>query len=206
LPALLQDWKDSYDGTGEGKVAEEAMPEPFIGDWFGAKLATLGLNPGAADPLQSRGGCFAEQVAKSSFGEWAKTDPYGSELWEAKSTVNPACEDGRRVNRHRAARVEFARRWLDNQAIDGRDLLMLELYRGTRAGSPASSRRPRPCWTSSSGTRCGRSMSQQSSPLACHGGRSRRRLGSMSAGTSNAARSSRLDAKPSRSRCRAGRS
>ena len=103
LPAVLQEWKDSYDGTGEGKVTEEAMPEPFIGDWFGAKRVTLGLNPGAADPLQSRGGCFAEQVARSSFSEWAKTDPYGGELWEADSTVNPAGRDGRHVNRYRAA-------------------------------------------------------------------------------------------------------
>src|SRR5689334_21048033 len=72
MPPSLARWKDSYHGTGEGAVCDEAMPEPFIGDWFGARLVTLGLNPGAADlPFQARGGHFAKQrVADTGFRHW----------------------------------------------------------------------------------------------------------------------------------------
>jgi hypothetical protein len=129
LPPALRDWKESYHGTGEGAVTDEAMPEPFIGDWYSARLVTLGLNPGAADlPFQRRDGLFAKEVAETTFSEWAKTDPYGSELWESESTVNPPGKDGKHVNRYRAARVQFARRWLEDPYIDGDDPLLLELY------------------------------------------------------------------------------
>jgi hypothetical protein len=129
LPPMLRKWRDSYHGRGLGAVTADAMPEPFIGDWERAKLVTLGLNPGAADrPFQARGGYFAEEIAKRGFSEWAKTDPYGSDLWEDKSTVNGPRKNGRRVNGYRAARVQFARRWLHDGGLGGADLLMLELY------------------------------------------------------------------------------
>ena len=87
------------------------------------------LNPGPPDfAFQARDGFFAKQIRESSYREWAESDPYGSELWETRNTVNPSRRSGRKTNIYRAARLRFARDWLDDQTIDNRDLLTVELY------------------------------------------------------------------------------
>ena len=93
------------------------------------RLVTLGLNPGAADfGFQGRDGRFTRQVEADGYAAWARSDPYGSELWETHNEVNKPRRSGRRVNPHREARLHFARSWLSDESVAGRDLLMLELY------------------------------------------------------------------------------
>jgi len=122
-------WWSSYRGSGEGAPTLEAMAEPYVGDWNAPRLVTLALNPGQAEfGFQGRGGRFAEQIAQLSYREWAKTDPYGGVEWERYNAVNRARRSGRRVNPHREKLLRFARRWHNDPSIQGKDLLMVELY------------------------------------------------------------------------------
>ena len=122
-------WWSSYKGSGRGAPTLEAMAEPYIGDWNAPRLVTLALNPGQAEfGFQGRGGRFAEQVARLSYREWAKTDPYGGAEWERHNAVNTARRSGRRVNPHREKLVQFARRWHHDPGVQGTELLMVELY------------------------------------------------------------------------------
>lgn len=128
FPEPFESWFRSYAGKAEGQPTREAMPEPFVGSWESPKLVTLGINPGAADlPFQGRGGYFTREVAERGYAAWARTDPYGSELWEAQSSVNRPRKDGRRVNPHRQARLRFAEAWLGHSPVP-HELLMVELY------------------------------------------------------------------------------
>lgn len=122
-------WWSSYGGRGVGAPTREALPELYVGDWHKPRLVTLAINPGAADfTFQGRTGYFARQVRDMGYRAWAGADPYGGELWEARNMVNRVRANGRRVNPHREDRLRFAARWLNDPGVDGRELLMLELY------------------------------------------------------------------------------
>jgi hypothetical protein len=129
LTGPLEAWWSSYRGSGDGAPTRDAMAEPYIGDWDAPRLVTLALNPGQAElGFQGRAGRFADQVARLGYREWAKTDPYGGTEWERFNTVNPPRRSGRRVNPHREKLLRFARRWQSDASIEGKDLLMIELY------------------------------------------------------------------------------
>jgi hypothetical protein len=129
LPGPLEAWWASYRGSGDGAPTRDAMAEPYVGAWDAPRLVTLALNPGQAElGFQGRTGRFADQVARLGYREWAKTDPYGGAEWERFNTVNRARRSGRRVNPHREKLLRFARRWQTDPTIQGKDLLMIELY------------------------------------------------------------------------------
>lgn len=109
-------WYRSYGGA----VTAEAMPEPWIGSFVRPRVVMLGLNPGEADlHFQGRAGLFADDIRRlGSFSRWATTDPYGPGPWEQRNGVNV----------YRRARLSFARRWTGDDSIEGRDLLVVELY------------------------------------------------------------------------------
>jgi hypothetical protein len=120
LPEPWNGWWLSYKGTGKGAPTRAAMPEPWTGSWHNPRLVTFGLNPGLADlDFQGRSGVFANKIRQAgSYSEWAASDPYGSPEWEAKN--------GRNV--FRARRLKFARSWLGDSTVEGRDVLTVEMY------------------------------------------------------------------------------
>ncbi|MBC9927355.1 hypothetical protein [Leucobacter sp. cx-169] len=117
----LRDWRDSYRGTGAGRVELDVFPEPYLGSLLGEtpSLVMLGLNPGAAQPdFQGDRGIFTAEVAKLGYSGWARSAPYVSEGWEA---VN-----GR--NKYQRDRLSFARRLHQSDDLDASSLLFMELY------------------------------------------------------------------------------
>lgn len=115
-------WLSSYRGRGAGAVDLTVLPEPYIGPLATNRtpaLVMLGLNPGAAAPaFQSMTGIYTERIRHSSYGQWAASGPYADQAWQS---VN-----GR--NRYQQNRVSFARRLHNDDSIEAKDLLYMELY------------------------------------------------------------------------------
>ena len=121
LSERLSGWFDSYSGKGAGQVTREGFPEPYLGDLRGSpRLLTLGLNPGRFVPeLQARDGAFADEIrACGPYSAWAARNPYLVETWESRF----------RPNRYHQSRLRFARNWLQDTAVDGADIVTMELY------------------------------------------------------------------------------
>ena len=121
MPEPLPSWYESYAGRGAGQVTRDGFAEPYLGDLAGSpRIVTLGLNPGRFHAgLQSRDGTFAGEIRElGSYRAWATGNPYLGEVWE--SLHGP--------NRYHRNRLGFARHWLDDQSVEGRDVLTMELY------------------------------------------------------------------------------
>lgn len=119
LDEQLQAWWESYSGRGDGAPTRDVFAEPYVGSFLRPRLVMLGLNPGRAVPrLQARGGVYSEAIRRTSYSTWAASDPYGGADWERVEGPNV----------YRRARLRFARRWLDDDQVQGRDLLTVELY------------------------------------------------------------------------------
>jgi len=116
LPAPFAEWFASYGGS----VTKEAMPEPYGGQWEAPRMVILGINPGEADlTFQGRNGIFAREIAElESYSAWAATDRYRLPPWEGRHGIN----------RYGRAQLNFARRWTDDEALSGTDLLTVEMY------------------------------------------------------------------------------
>jgi len=117
----LRKWFASYQGTGSGSVTREGFCEPYTGDLLGSpKFVVLGLNPGRFFPdFQARDGIFANEIREhGSYSRWMATAPYYRAPWT--TTVGP--------NRYFLRRLTFARRWLNDNTVVERELLIFELY------------------------------------------------------------------------------
>lgn len=117
----LREWRDSYKGTGLGRLELDVFPEPYLGSLLGEapSLVMLGLNPGAAAPdFQGAAGVFTQEVAEWGYSGWARTAPYVSDRWEA---IN-----GR--NKYQRDRLAFAQRLHQNDDLNAESLLFMELY------------------------------------------------------------------------------
>lgn len=118
----LTRWLASYNGKGAGAVDLTVFPEPYIGPLAGTRtpaLVMLGLNPGAAAPaFQSTTGIYTDRIRQSSYGQWAASGPYTDAVWESSN--------GR--NLYQQNRARFARRLHQDDSIEAKDLLFLELY------------------------------------------------------------------------------
>lgn len=122
LSPTLRRWQRSYNGRADGVVDLDVFPEPFIGPLrrsAAPALVMLGLNPGAPAPsFQGPNGIFTQQIARTSYSEWAASGPYTCVAWENANGRN-------KYHRDRAA---FAQRLHQNESIRPEDLLYLELY------------------------------------------------------------------------------
>lgn len=121
MPDPLPFWFQSYRGRGIGQVTREAFAEPWIGPILGQpSLVVLGLNPGRAYlDFQKRSGLFAQEIRElGGFTRWAATAPYSRPPWTSK--IGP--------NQYHDRRVEFARRFYADEAIDAKRVLAVELY------------------------------------------------------------------------------
>jgi len=122
LSPELTRWQQSYSGRGPGAVDLSVFPEPYVGPLAGQgtpALVMLGLNPGPPAPeFQAMHGIFTEQIAATTYGEWAASAPYTSSTWEQIK--------GR--NKYHRDRLAFARRLHEDSSIEAADLLYMELY------------------------------------------------------------------------------
>jgi len=121
----LRLWHSAYAGVGKGEVTTLAFPEPYVGPMSPTRgeprLVILGLNPGAADlKFQGRGGVFdREMQAFGSYAGWAASAPYLRPPW-----LNAT----RQRNKFHEDRLRFARRWTNDDAVRGEDVLAIELF------------------------------------------------------------------------------
>jgi hypothetical protein len=124
FPPPLDRWLLAYRGTGQGRVDLTAIPEPYLGDLFGAspKAVFLALNPGPRDHrLQARAGTFAGEIRRlGSYRAWAATWPY--------LIAGGAGEAGNGPNRHHRARLQFLRRWYLDEDLSPSTMAAFELY------------------------------------------------------------------------------
>jgi hypothetical protein len=124
LPPSLKRWFDAYKGVGDGQPTLDGFPEPFHGDLLGLvrepRMVVLGLNPGEfRASFQALDGTFADEIRKAGpYSRWATTCPYDRDPWIAH----------RGINKYYRNRLQFTRNWLDDSAVDHRDLLIFEFY------------------------------------------------------------------------------
>jgi hypothetical protein len=117
----LDRWFRAYEGSGEGAVDREALPEPYSGPLLGdARAVFLGLNPGVAIPAyQYRDGIVAQEIREAKHhSDVYKTTPANREPW--LSDLGP--------NRHHLGRISFMRRWNEDESLGDEHMLTFELY------------------------------------------------------------------------------
>jgi len=133
VPLQVEPWFASYRGSGAGKVDIDALPEPFLGDLAASPRAViLALNPGRAFPFQRRTGAFAQDVrACGSYTEWAAGWPYFDGSWERETG---------RPNPHHRTRLQFLRRWYDDETLPAAAMVAFELYPWHSTGITATMR------------------------------------------------------------------
>lgn len=121
LPDPLDRWREeSYRGRGAGAIDAAAIPEPYLGSWADARSAVLALNPGRAHAhYQHRRGVFDLEIGQlGSYAAWAAT-------W---AFVRPPWTDALPAVRHTTSRLEFLRRWYDDEVMPISSMLAVELY------------------------------------------------------------------------------
>jgi hypothetical protein len=121
VPAELARWSAAYRGQGQGAVALDAFPEPYVGPLTGRPAGVfLALNPGHAHlDFQGRGGIFADEIrALGSYSAWAASWPYLRDPWVTAK--------GR--NRHHSGRLTFLRRWTATPRLPASAMVGFELY------------------------------------------------------------------------------
>lgn len=120
----LRQWRDSYRGTGAGKVDDSCYPDPYVGDLRGLEsepeVVVLGLNPGVGyPPLQGRDGLWTRRIAEQGYSRCL--------------TRSPAEDPDVWIDHHRGPSVywrnliRFSSRWLGRDATVS-DILNFELY------------------------------------------------------------------------------
>jgi hypothetical protein len=122
VPEAVKPWYDCYRGRGLGEVATEAFPEPYLGN-LGAKdirAVFLALNPGRAHlDFQGRRGVFAREIRRAgSYHRWAATWPYLRDPWVRRKGPN----------RHHRSRLQFMRRWFDDEQMAPQQMATFELF------------------------------------------------------------------------------
>jgi hypothetical protein len=123
MPEPLPAWFGSYRGIGDGVVARDGLPEPYLGGLLtdpAPRTLLLGLNPGAyVAAFQARNGIFAKEIDQhGSYHAWAASGPYHRSPW----TIHHG------GNRYHRARLAFTRNWLQDPTADYRDLLIFECF------------------------------------------------------------------------------
>lgn len=120
LPIPFDLWKDSYKGSGAGKVDADALPEPWIGSLERSPLPViLGLNPGGSDAaFQHRNGRFVQSIRQIGYSAWAGMRPYQSDEWLRVHDVNI----------YDADRTTFLERWNVFDPSPADHLLVFEAY------------------------------------------------------------------------------
>jgi hypothetical protein len=121
----LDKWCASYRGTGDGRTDLAHYPDPYIGDLRGVRaeprLVFLGLNPGIGyDCLQGDDGVWTRRIREAGYSRCFERSP-------AEDPASWVARHGKQSTYWRNV-ITFARRWLDDQAVDVGDLLNLELY------------------------------------------------------------------------------
>jgi hypothetical protein len=74
----LDVWFQAYEGSGDGAVDRDAMPEAYCGPLLGdPRSVFLGLNPGTAIPAyQYRNGILADEIRKTGrYSDVYRTTP-----------------------------------------------------------------------------------------------------------------------------------
>lgn len=121
LPPPLDRWITAYEGTGEGVVDREALPEPYSGPILGDPQAVmLGLNPGVAHPeFQYRDGIIAQEIrASGSYRQVMRTGFVNREPW--LSRLGPV--------EYHTSRVRLMQRWNNDPTLGDEHLLTFELF------------------------------------------------------------------------------
>ncbi len=122
LPPPLDEWRRAYNGSGSGRVDDQALAEPYLGPLLSAWVPAvfLALNPGATYPdFQYRHGVFAEEIRElGSYHAWAAGWPYLRHPWLR--------ENG--ASRWSRARLAFARRWFDDPGLSTFETVSFELF------------------------------------------------------------------------------
>lgn len=125
FPPDLERWRQTYAGKGAGAVDLTCYPDPYVGDLRGVRhetprLVVLGLNPGIGHvALQGVDGTWTKAVKSEGYSYCTHRSPFGSDEWLA---VNG------KPSTYWQRLVAFARRWVDDDAMDVDELLNLELY------------------------------------------------------------------------------
>jgi hypothetical protein len=114
-------WQSAYSGRGRGAVVYEAFPEPYLGAIGTVPPAAviLALNPGQAHlDFQARDGIFADEIRTlGSYSAWAASWPYLRDPWVKLKSPN----------RHYRSRLQFIRRWYDDETIPAERYATFEL-------------------------------------------------------------------------------
>ena len=122
----LDRWFASYNGAGRGAVDLRHFPDPFVGNILSVtnrepKILTLGLNPGIGyDELQAPTGVWAQNILQEGFSSCTARSPEGDpKSWQR-------VHGGRSVFWRNL--VNFARRWLKDDAANFNDIMCFEMY------------------------------------------------------------------------------
>jgi len=101
-------WFGAYEGSGDGAVDRDAMPEAFCGPLLGdPRSVFLGLNPGTAIPaFQYRDGILAEEIRRVGrysgvYRQPLRTANPGSRNLVQTSTISiasPSCAGGTMIS------------------------------------------------------------------------------------------------------------
>ena len=125
FPPDLERWRQTYAGKGAGAVDLTCFPDAYVGDLRGVRhdvprLVVLGLNPGIGQvALQGVHGAWTAAIKAEGYSYCTQRAPFGNADWLAVNG-KPSTYWQRLVN--------FARRWVDDDAMDVDELLNIELY------------------------------------------------------------------------------
>lgn len=118
----LRPWFECYKGRSDrGRPNLQAFPEAFLGDLFGTpKAAFLALNPGPVYPKfqYAPDGIFVRELMKQPYTTWAAR-------WRYLDPSKPRVEGGLRFH---SRRLDFLRRWLGDETLNGDSMLAFEVY------------------------------------------------------------------------------
>lgn len=125
FPPDLERWRQTYAGKGAGAVDLSCFPDPYVGDLRGVRhdmprLVVLGLNPGVGQAaLQGVDGLWTRAIKAEGYSYCTRRAPFDNRDWMA---VNG------KPSTYWQRLVSFARRWVDDEAMDVDELLNIELY------------------------------------------------------------------------------